>query len=204
MIHINLLAAQPPPDGPPRADAGRRTAMALGVVAVAAAVGLVLREGLAARSESNRLDERMRVLDGRLAGLDGVSAQREEVERRRADLARQVALTETLRAARSAPARLLDEVRRLLPDDVWLTELRQQRDEVAMTGRATGMAGLTALLAGLESSGHFPPPIEIVESRREAGAPAAPVHFEIRARFSPPPSGGAAGAVPRGRDGGRP
>ena len=193
MIRINLLAAEPRPEGPPRTSAGRRTAAAVGAVVLAGALGSVLREGLAARSESHRLDERMRLLDGRLAGLGGVSARREEVERRRADLTRRVALTEALRAAQGSPARLLAQVGRLLPDDVWLTELRQRRDQVAMTGRAAGMPGLTGFVAGLEASGYFPPPIEIVDTRREAGAAA--VHFEIRARFSPPPSGAAAGAV---------
>ena len=46
------------------------------------------------------------------------------------------------------------------------------------------MSGLTELVAGLEASGQFLPPIEIVDSRRDGGA----VHFEIRARFSLPSS----------------
>ena len=204
MIRINLLAAEPRPEDPSRTALGPRTATAVGVVVLAGALGLVLRDGLAVRGETRRLDARTRVLDGQLAGLDGVPAQREEVERRRADLARRVALNEALRAAQGAPARLLDQVGRLLPDDVWLTELRQRRDQVTLTGRAMGMTGLTELVAGLESSGFFPPPIEIVDSRREAGeAPSAPVHFEIRARFPPPPSAPAGGAVPPGRDEGR-
>ena len=204
MIRINMLAVEPRPEDPPRADAGSRVATAVGVVVLAGALGLVLRDGLAVRSESNRLDGRMRDLDRQLAGLDGVAARRGEAERRRVDLARRVALTEALRAAQGAPPRLLDRVGRLMPDDVWLTELRQRRDRVTLTGRATGMTGLTELVAGLESSGYFPPPIEIVDSRREAGAaPAAAVHFEIRARFPPPPSGAAAEAAPAGRDAGR-
>lgn len=203
MIRINLLAADPRPEDPPRADVGPRTATAVGIVVLAGALGLVLRDGLAVRSESNRVDARMRVLDGQLAGLDGVSTEREAVERRRAGLARRVALTEALRAAQGAPARLLDQVGRLLPEDVWLTELRQQKDQVTLTGRAPGLDGLTELVAGLESSGHFPPPIEIVDSRRGAGSVPAAVHFEIRARFPPPPPRTAAEAVPADRDAGR-
>ena len=67
----------------------------------------------------------------------------------------------------------------------------------SLTGRAAEMTALTEVVAGLESSGHFPPPIEIVDSRRDTGA----VHFEIRAVFSlrrpePPP------AIAPDRDGG--
>ena len=184
MIRINLLAAEPLPEGPQRSGAGRAAALAGGAVVLAIVLGLMARDGLAIRRESNRLDERMRVVDRRLAGLDGVAAQREEAERRRADLARRVALTEALRAAQGASARLLEQVGRALPDDAWLTELSQQGDRVTLKGRAVEMTVLTELVAGLESSGYFPPPIEIVDSRRDAGT----VRFEIRARFSLPSS----------------
>ena len=197
MIRINLLAADAIPQGPPRSGAGRRAALAGGAVITGVVLGLMVRDGLAIRLESNRLDERMRAVDRQLAGLDGVAAERAEVERRRDDLARRVALTEALRAAQGAPARLLEQVGRVLPDDVWLTELRLQGDVASLTGRAAEMTALTEVVAGLESSGHFPPPIEIVDSRRDTGA----VHFEIRAVFSlrrpePPP------AIAPDRDGG--
>ena len=183
MIRINLLAAEPPSEGPSRSGADRGAAVA-GVVVVGVVLGLMARDGLAIRRESSRLDERMRVLDGRLAGLAGVGARRDEVERRRDDLARRVALAETLRAAQGAPARLLEQVGRVVPEDAWLTEMRLEGGLVTLTGRAAAMSGLTELVAGLEASGHFLPPIEIVDSRRDGGA----VHFEIRARFSLPSS----------------
>ena len=187
MIRINLLAAEPLPEGPPRSGAARVTAMAGGAVVLGVVLGLMVRDGLATRRESNRLDERMRVVDRQLAGLAGlagVEAQREEAERRRDDLVRRVALAETLRAAQGAPVRLLEQVGRVVPEDAWLTEMRLGGDLVTLTGRAAEMSGLTELVAGLEASGHFLPPIEIVDSRRDVGA----VHFEIRARFPLPSS----------------
>ncbi len=179
MIRINLLAAEPASEAPPPSAAGRRAATAGGLVVLAIALGLIARDGLAIRGESNRLDARLRVLDRDLAALADVAAQREAMERRRVDLAWRVARTQALRAAQGAPARVLEQVGRVLPDDAWLTELRQQGGRVTLAGRTPEMTGLTELVAGLESSGYFPPPIEIVESRREGGA----VHFEIRARY---------------------
>ena len=184
MIRINLLAAEQPPEGPSRSGAARGAALAGGAVVLGIVLGLMARDGLAIRRESNRLDERMRALDRHLAGLVGVGAQREEAERRRDDLARRVALAETLRAAQGAPARLLEQVGRVVPEDVWLTEMRLEGGLATLTGRAAEMSGLTELVAGLEASGHFLPPIEIVDSRRDGGA----VRFEIRARFSLPSS----------------
>jgi Tfp pilus assembly protein PilN len=180
MIRINLLVAEPLPEGPSRSGAARVAAMAGGAVVLGVVLGLMAWDGLATRRESNRLDERMRVLDRQLAGLAGVGAQREEVERRRDDLARRVALAETLRAAQRAPARLLEQVGRVVPEDAWLTEMRLGGGRVTLTGRAAEMSGLAELVAGLEASGHFLPPVEIVDSRRDGEA----VHFEIRARFS--------------------
>ena len=116
MIRINLLAADAIPQGPPRSGAGRRAALAGGAVITGVVLGLMVRDGLAIRLESNRLDERMRAVDRQLAGLDGVAAERAEVERRRDDLARRVALTEALRVAQGAPARLLEQVGRVLPE----------------------------------------------------------------------------------------
>ena len=184
MIRINLLAAEPLPEGPSRSRAARGAAMAGGAVVLGVVLGLMAWDGLAIRRESNRLDERMRVLDLEIAGLAGVGAQREEAERRRADLTRRVALAETLRAAQGAPARLLEQVGRVVPEDAWLTEMRLGGGLVTLIGRAAEMSGLTELVAGLEASGHFLPPIEIVDSRRDGGT----VHFEIRARFPLPPS----------------
>ena len=185
MIRINLLALEPRPGIQPRADAGRGVALVCGGI-VAGALGLMLWQALSIRTASNGLEDRIGTLDRELAGFTGVAAQRDVVERESAELARRVALTEALRAAQGAPVRLLDQMSRVLPDGVWLTELRQQGDDIGIAGRATGMTGLTDLVAGLESSGYFVPPIEIVDSRLEARTTAEVVHFELRARFSLP------------------
>ena len=185
MIRINLLEIAARPGDPPRVDEGRRAALAGGGL-LAGAAGLMLWQALSIRGESNRLDDRTRALDRELAGLAGISAQRDAAERRIADLAGRVALTESLRAAQGATARMLDRIGRVLPDGVWLTELRRQGDALAMEGRATGMTGLSDLVAGLESSGYVAPPVEIVESRLEGNAAGEMVIFELRMRVSPP------------------
>ena len=186
MIRINLLEVESRPRPLPRVHRGMRAAMAGG--GLAAVVGLVLWPALSVRNESIRLDERLKAVDGELAGLAGVPSLRDEAERRSHDLARRVALTEALRAAQGAPVRMLDAVGRALPEGVWLTELRQEGDAVAIEGRAAGMTGVSDLVAGLESSGYFLPQVEIVESRLETHAAAEAVRFELRTRFSLPPS----------------
>ena len=186
MIRINLLEVESRPGPPPRVRRGMRAALA--VVGFAAVAGLVLWPALSVRSQSIRLDERLRAVERELAGLAGVPSLRDEAERRSGDLARRVALTDALRAAQGAPVRMLDAVGRVLPAGLWLTELRQQGDTITMAGRATGMHGVSDLVAGLESSGRFLSPIEIVESRLETHAGAEAVRFELRMRFPLPSS----------------
>lgn len=186
MIRINLLEAESRPEAPPRIGRGMRAALAAGLAAAAA--GLVLWPVLSVRAESARLEQRSRAVEREMAGLAGASSQRDEAEQRVADLARRVALVEALEAARGVPARMLEQLGRVLSDGVRLTELRQQGRDVVIEGRAAGMAGVSDLVAGLESSGYFLPPVEIVESRLEAQAGAEAVHFQLRMSFSPPSS----------------
>ena len=186
MIRINLLEAESRPEAPPRVGRGMRAALAAGLAAAAAMA--VLWPVVSVRAESARLEQQARAVERELAGLAGASSQRDEVERRVADLARRVALVETLEAARGASARMLEQLGRVLSEGVQLTELRQQGREVVIEGRASGMTGVSDLVAGLESSGYFLPPVEIVESRLEAQAGAEAVHFQLRMSFSPPSS----------------
>ena len=186
MIRINLLEAESRPEAPPRVGRGMRAALAAGLAAAAA--GAVLWPVLSVRAESARLEQQTRAVERELAGLAGAAAQRDEAERRVADLARRVALVEALEVARGAPARMLEELGRVLSEGVRLIELRQQGRDVVIEGRAAGMAGVSDLVAGLEASGYFLPPVEIVESRLEAQAGAEAVHFRLRMSFSPPSS----------------
>ena len=186
MIRINLLEVGSRPGPPPRIRRGMRAAMAVG--GFAAAAGLVLWPALSVRSRSIRLDERLRAVDRELAALADVPSLRDEAERRGDDLARQVGLAEALQAAQGAPVRLLDAVGRVVPDGLWLTELRQQGDTVTLVGRARGMSVVSDLVARLEASGPFLPPVEIVESRLEAHAGTEAVRFELRMRFPLPSS----------------
>ena len=186
MIRVNLLETESRPEAPPRVGRGMRAALAAGL-AVAVA-GAVLWPVLSVRAESARLEQRSRAVERELAGLAGASPQRDEAERRVAELAQRVALAEALEAARGASARTLEQLGRVLSEGVRLTELRQQGRDVVIEGRAAGMTGVSDLVAGLEASGYFLPPVEIVESRLEAQAGAEAVHFQLRMSFSPPSS----------------
>lgn len=188
MIRINLLAVER--DRAKRRvviDAEQRVTLACGAILVAA-LGVAVWQVLSVRAESARLDDQHRSVDQELTTLADVLERRNEFESRSAELARRVTLIEELRAGQGGPVRMLDQVSRALPDGVWFTELRQQGDSVTIQGRATGLTGLSDLVVGMESSGYFALPVEIVDSQLESRGEGEVVRFELRGRFVLPSS----------------
>ena len=188
MIRINLLAGD---RGRTKArvgiDPGQRILLA-SVAILLVVVGLGGWQWVAVRAETGRLDDQLRSVDQELATMADVVTQRNEFETRSAELARRVSLIEELREGQGGPVRMLDQVSRALPEGVWFTELRQEGADITIQGRATGLTRLSDLVVGLEASGFFALPVEIVDSQLESQPAGEVVRFELRARFAPPPS----------------
>lgn len=96
-----------------------------------------------------------------------------------------------LRAAEMPMVEVLDHVTRLLPDTVWLSDLRVEGSEIEVTGEATTAAPLLALVENSEifDEASFSSPIN-----REPGGKE---RFSLRAKLAPaaarsPPSSGKA------------
>ena len=64
---------------------------------------------------------------------------------------------------------LLDQISRALPEAMWLTDLRQAADDITLEGRCTSLNSLSDFVSALEASELFERPVEIVDSRVEAG-----------------------------------
>jgi type IV pilus assembly protein PilN len=188
MIRINLLAVE-------RDRAKRRAGIAvsqkvaIGSVSVfVVAVGLVGWQFWGLRQSSQRLDEELAAARQEITRLSSVLEQVKEFDARRAQLAQRVTLIEQLRQGQAGPVRLLDQVSASIPDGLWLTELRQEGAAVVVQGRSTTLTSLSDFVANLESSGHFLPPVEIVDSQLEAQPQGEVVRFELRGQFQLPGS----------------
>jgi type IV pilus assembly protein PilN len=188
MIRINLLAVER--DRPKRRvgiDLSQQVTLACGLIFVSA-IALVVWQVLELRGDAGRLEEQVVAVDTELATMADVVGQRNEFEARGGELARRVALIEELRDGQGGPVRMLDQVSQALPEGVWLTELRQEGDEVTLQGRATGLTGLSDLVLALELSGFFVLPVDIVDSQLESEEMGEVVRFELRAQFRLPSS----------------
>lgn len=119
-----------------------------------------------------------------LAGLTPVVDAVHGAEALRADLAAQVARIEALHDRRDDASRLLDGLSRVLPDGLWLSEVRQEPAAVVVRGRAFEPAAVSDYAAALEDSAFPDARVEVVGSRREAsfGGRGA-VAFEVRMRL---------------------
>ena len=184
MIRINLMAVERGRTTPKfGAEIANKVTLGSGAILVSV-LALVVWQLLAVRGETARLDEDIRVVNEELASRADVVERRNQFEAQTVELARRVALIERLRGGQGGPVRLLDQVSRGLPEGVWLTELRQDGNEITIQGQATSLTLLSDFVVALESSGFFALPVELIDGQVETQDAGDVVRFELRAVFT--------------------
>ncbi len=183
MIRINLLAAE---DRAARPEAWwREWTPTLGAPAVlVTSLVLIGWWSWALRAEtaevSRALAEAQAILRSLAPAIEGVR----DAEARRADLRDRLALVEELHAHRNTAAQMLERLSRRLPDDLWLSEVREEAGVVIVRGHAATLTTVSDYAAALEADGAFGAPVEIVDSQRgEWSGRQAMVRFEFRLSF---------------------
>ena len=199
MIRINLLTVER--KAAPKAAfplAGQKITIGCSLIVIAAAL-LVGWRYWAIQQESAKMDKDITDSRAELAKLSDIIKQVNAFDKQRMELQERVDLIEKLRKSQTGPVHMLDQVSRVLPGTVWLTELKQAdvKDadgkvvtNVTIDGRCTGLTSLSDFVANLEASGYFKRSVEIVSSQTESvGTPPADVtRFSIKAQFQPPGS----------------
>lgn len=182
MVLINLL---------PHREAARRrqreqlrTSLGLSVLvglAVAAALYLWATAQVDAqnirnqtlRTEIQRLERQIRDIANLQAEIAQLRARQQAVE--------------NLQADRNLPVHLLSDLARLLPEGVYLTSLRQDKDGIALTGVAQSNERVSELLRQLHHTRAGLGPPELVEivgvaSPQASRDPRRVAQFSVRAR----------------------
>lgn len=158
MILINLL---------PHREAARKRrrevfyaglgASAVAGVAIAGVIWLWYGAQISSQQDRNRL------LQSEITKLE---AQIKDIATLQAEIAalraRQQAV-EDLQADRNMPVHLLNEMARLLPDGVYLTNMKQTNDTVAMSGTAQSNERVSELLRNLASGSQWITRPELIE-----------------------------------------
>jgi type IV pilus assembly protein PilN len=151
------------------------------------------------REQSHAVDREIARAEVETRNLRSVLAQVQKFESRKTQLQQRVTLIEQLRKGQSAPARVLDQISRSVPDRLWLADLKQAGNDFTLDGFATSMTALTDFVAGIESTKWFRKPVEIIDSQVTTDAKTGDlVRFVVRATYfdpdAPPPPAPAKGA----------
>ena len=181
MIRINLLGSAEgrTADSDP---AWRVWTIAFGGPALGvAAVFLMAWWSWALRAEAAEVSRALAAAEATLGSLAPAVEDMRAAEAQRDALGGRVVLLEELHARRQAAVRLLDRLRRDLPDDLWFGELREEAGRVVVRGHAATLAAVSDYAAALEAAGGFGAPVEIADSQRDAGSGGRQiVSFELR------------------------
>jgi type IV pilus assembly protein PilN len=188
MIRINLLVSER--SRTKKTGAGTTAAQRVTIVASAILLVTVLALGWwfwALRQQSQTVEGEIVRLELEAANLRSVLAQVQTFEARKKQLQQRVTLIEQLRKGQAAPARILDQISRSLPDRLWLADMTQLGNDFTLNGFATSMTALSDFVGGLEDTRWFRKPVEIIDSQVASDAKTGDlIRFAIKATYIDP------------------
>jgi len=149
---------------------------------------------------STRVDQELLKGEREMQQLRSVLAQVQKFEASKAQLQQRVTLIEQLRKGQAAPARVLDQISRSVPDRLWLADLKQAGNDFTLDGFATSMTALSDFVAGIEGTKWFRKPVEIIDSQVTSDTKNGDlVRFTVKASYfdpnAPPPPAPVKGAA---------
>jgi type IV pilus assembly protein PilN len=152
------------------------------------------------RTQSLMLDRDIAKAETDTRNLRSVLAQVQKFETRKGQLQQRVTLIEQLRKGQAAPARVLDQISRSVPDRLWLADLKQAGNDFTLDGFATSMTALSDFVAGIEGTKWFRKPVEIIDSQVTSDTKYGDlVRFTVKASYfdpnAPPPPAPVKGAA---------
>jgi type IV pilus assembly protein PilN len=205
MIRVNLLAtsagggaAAPAREWVPREHRSALLGLGLLLVTVVGVGGWwwYLKHQLA--------QAEVRISDGeaKLESLKDAVRLLEAATNRKNELAERLALIVRLRAAKRAPITLLETVSRNVPEGLWLVEIKQTGLTVQVDGRAISLTSVSDFAEGLQRSGLFKMPVEIIATTTEIIDENDVIRFSLKAEAAtaPPPTT-VVNTTPAGRPG---
>jgi Tfp pilus assembly protein PilN len=168
MIRVNLLAGSPGAAQPkvwvPVEQRSAFVGLGMLVLTGLLVVGwwyYLSHERAVAEAGVAKAEARIEQLKDAMKVLDAARTQKAELEER-------LAVIDRLRAAKHAPVRMLNLLNAMLPDGLWLLEVKQGPVAVQIEGRAMSQTAVSDFAKGLQDSGFFKMPVEIVTTLMES------------------------------------
>ncbi len=118
-------------------------------------VHVVIADSLDNQNARNTyLNEQITILDGQIAEINQIKARNRELLQRKN-------IVEELQASRNKSVHLFDQLIRLLPEGIYLNQVKQQNNTINITGYAQSSAWVSTLMRNFESSDWFESPLLI-------------------------------------------
>lgn len=140
------------------------------IVAAVAAVGLALLTGFVLRwqygsiidsqnARNQYLNEQIQQIDKQIEEINGLEAQKQSLQSR-------IQVIEQLQRSRPEVVHIFDQLVRLLPDGVYLTEVKQTDRRIQIKGIAESSTRVSAFMRNIDGSQWLKDPsLEIVETK---------------------------------------
>lgn len=176
MIRINLLPAR---EARRRVELRRQLQVAVLVVGVAIGGGVW---GYGA--QNSNLEKHQQELAGiqeEVKRLEAVLKEVQKFETRQALLNKKVGAIEDIKTKQRRPARVLDDISRSLPEQMWLISIKDTGTGIQISGRAFDNVAIAAFMEKLERTHSFGN-VELVETKSELLQGRQVVVFTVVAR----------------------
>ncbi len=150
MIRINLL----PVKQAQKRSLGQQQII-LAVIAIVAVVALLYTGNQREKSKITGLQAKVNDLKTELSKLDDLIGDAEEVKKREAELQKKLNVINKLKASKTGPVRMLDELSTILPRKLWLTSFKIGGAMIQLSGVAVSNKDIAVFMRNLESSPFF-------------------------------------------------
>ncbi len=190
MIRINLLPAR---------EARRRLVLRrqlqVAVVVVVAAIGggvwgyMAQNSNLEAHQQELQVSYeqaealKLGVGEEEVKRLEEVIKEVQQFETKQAALDKKVGAIEDIKTTQRRPARLLADISRSLPEQVWLVSIKETATGIQISGKSFDHVGIAAFMENLERSPSFGN-VELVESKSELLQGRQVLAFTVVARVT--------------------
>lgn len=149
MIKINLLGEEIVDT---RSDRGVLVAY-FGSLALTLIIGVVLYFSYSSRASD--LKAELTGLEARLAQLQKVTQEVSGLEKRKAELDDKLSVIARLKLGKEGPVRLFDDLNMAIPEHLWITDLKEDRGSLTITGLALSDTAIVDFVKKLEVSDYF-------------------------------------------------
>jgi type IV pilus assembly protein PilN len=182
MIKINLL----PREGRPRGPVTVNTTLLLAIGGVAV-VGLAMGYGWYwLNGEVGNLETDIKKTEVELKRYEELAKQVDRYQGEKKRLEEKIKVITTLMAAQAGPVRLLDEVSRALPNEVWLTSFARTGKKMDIQGIAFSNFNVANFMTNLSSTSTLISNVDLVESVKATVEQVPVERFSITAELKEP------------------